>query len=361
MKEVLVYLTHLDVLDTENIMSEKLSKQIDGTEWSWANLNTLCWAIGSISGAMNEETEKRFLVTVIKDLLGLTEMKRGKGNKAIVAANIMYIVGQYPRFLKAHWKFLKTVVNKLFEFMHETHEGVQDMACDTFIKIAQKCRRHFVTQQAGEHEAFIDEILRTLPKITADLAPSQVHTFYEAVGHMVSAQPNKTSQERLIAKLMEMPNEAWSNVMQEAQQNQSILENPDTIKMLGNILKTNVSACVSIGGAFYPQITRIYMDMLALYKAVSELISDTVASQGLIATRTPKVRGLRTVKKEILRLVETFVSKTEELDVVNENLLPPLFEAVLGDYNRNIPMARDSEVLNVMAAIVNRLGVRNLS
>ena len=50
-------------------------------------------------------------------------MKRGKDNKAVVAANIMYIVGQYPRFLKAHWKFLKTVVNKLFEFMHETHEG----------------------------------------------------------------------------------------------------------------------------------------------------------------------------------------------------------------------------------------------
>lgn len=50
-------------------MTEKLSKQVDGSEWSWANLNTLCWAIGSISGAMNEETEKRFLVTVIKGLL----------------------------------------------------------------------------------------------------------------------------------------------------------------------------------------------------------------------------------------------------------------------------------------------------
>lgn len=122
-RECLVYLTHLDVVDTEQIMSEKLAKQVDGTEWSWANCNTLCWAIGSISGAMNEETEKRFLVTVIKDLLGLTEMKRGKDNKAVVASNIMYIVGQYPRFLKAHWKFLKTVVNKLFEFMHETHEG----------------------------------------------------------------------------------------------------------------------------------------------------------------------------------------------------------------------------------------------
>ena len=71
----------------------------------------------------DEETEKRFLVTVIKDLLGLCEIKRGKDNKAVVASDIMYIVGQYPRFLKAHWKFLKTVVNKLFEFMHETHEG----------------------------------------------------------------------------------------------------------------------------------------------------------------------------------------------------------------------------------------------
>jgi exportin-1 len=122
-RECLVFLTHLDVNDTEQIMSEKLARQVDGSEWSWANCNTLCWAIGSISGAMNEETEKRFLVTVIKDLLGLTEMKRGKDNKAVVASNIMYIVGQYPRFLKAHWKFLKTVVNKLFEFMHETHEG----------------------------------------------------------------------------------------------------------------------------------------------------------------------------------------------------------------------------------------------
>lgn len=32
-----------------------------------------------------EEYEKRFLVTVIKDLLGLCEMKRGKDNKAVVA------------------------------------------------------------------------------------------------------------------------------------------------------------------------------------------------------------------------------------------------------------------------------------
>ena len=209
-RECLVYLTHLDVVDTEQIMSEKLSRQVDGTEWSWANCNTLCWAIGSISGAMNEDTEKRFLVTVIKELLGLTEMKRGKDNKAVVASNIMYIVGQYPRFLKAHWKFLKTVVNKLFEFMHESHEGVQDMACDTFIKIAGKCKRHFVALQAGEQEPFIDEIVRGLQKITEDLQPQQVHTFYEACGNMIIAQGREAEQRRLIEELMRLPNAAVS-------------------------------------------------------------------------------------------------------------------------------------------------------
>jgi hypothetical protein len=97
------------------------------------------------------------------------------------------VVGQYPKFLRAHWKFLKTVVNKLFEFMHETHPGVQvlrrrlrcqpglfaarcsfafsgaqrrgwpclaqDMACDTFLKICNKCRRKFVVLQVSAHAA----------------------------------------------------------------------------------------------------------------------------------------------------------------------------------------------------------------
>ncbi|CAE6504686.1 unnamed protein product [Rhizoctonia solani] len=355
MREVLVYLTHLDVLDTENILTEKLAKQVDGSEWSWANLNTLCWAIGSISGAMNEETEKRFLVTVIKDLLGLCEMKRGKDNKAIVASNIMYIVGQYPRFLKAHWKFLKTVVNKLFEFMHETHEGVQDMACDTFIKIAQKCRRHFVMQQAGETEPFVDEILRGLHRITVDLSPQQVHTFYEAVGYMVSAQPNKAIQERLILKLMDLPNNAWDSLMSQAASNVDVLGNPENVKILSNVLKTNVSACVSVGGFFLPQIGRIFNDMLGLYKAVSTLISEQVAKDGPVATRTPKVRALRTIKKEILKLMETYVKKAEDLDTLYANFIPPLLDAVLGDYNRNVPHARDAEVLNVMATVTSRL------
>lgn len=355
-REVLVYLTHLNVVDTEQIMSEKLAKQIDGSEWSWQNINTLCWAIGSISGTMNEDMEKRFLVNVIKDLLSLTEMKRGKDNKAVVASNIMYIVGQYPRFLKAHWKFLKTVVNKLFEFMHETHEGVQDMACDTFIKITQKCKKHFVVIQQGEREPFINEIIRNIQSITEDLDPQQVHTFYEACGIIVSAQSQKDAREKLLSELMALPNFAWSQIIQQAAQDPTLLSNTETVKVIANIIKTNVSVCKSLGPGFYPQLGIMYVDMLSLYKAVSTMISDSVAKDGVIATKTPKVRGLRTIKKEILKMIESYVNQADNLQEIVNDLVQPLFAAVLEDYSSNVADARDAEVLNCMTTLVAKLG-----
>jgi exportin-1 len=145
--------------------------------------------------------------------------------------------------------------------------------------------------------------------------------------------------------------------MQQSAASVDVLANPDNIKLLSNVLKCNVSACMSIGSFFQPQIVRIYMDMLGLYKAVSGIISETVAAEGIIATKTPKVRGLRTIKKEILKLVDTHIRRAEDLNSLNDTLLPPLLDAVLGDYNRNIPAARDAEVLNIVSTIVIRLGV----
>lgn len=355
-REVLVYLTHLDVNDTEEIMSAKLASQIDGTEWSWHNINTLCWAIGSISGSMDEEREKRFLVLVIKDLLALTEMKRGKDNKAVVASNIMYIVGQYPRFLRAHWKFLKTVINKLFEFMHETHEGVQDMACDTFIKITQKCKRHFVIQQAGETRPFIEEIIENIQQTTSDLQPQQVHTFYEACGTIISAQNSKSVRDNLLSNLMQLPNIAWSTVVKQAGEDPQLLSNSEIVKIIANIIKTNVSVCKPLGPHFYSQLGMIYVDMLSLYKAVSSLISGAVATDGLIATKTPKVRGWRTIKKEILILLETYISKADNDHEIVRDLVPNLLASILEDYNTNVPDARDAEVLNCLSTLVGKVG-----
>ena len=120
---------------------------------------------------------------------------------------------------------------------------------------------------------------------------------------MISAQPNKPQQEKLISKLMELPNNAvrfsrsahactstlikdavpqWDSLMAQAAQNMDVLSSNDNIKILSNVLKTNVSACTSIGSFYLPQIGRIFLDMLGLYKAVSGIISETVVKEGLL-------------------------------------------------------------------------------
>jgi exportin-1 len=90
------------------------------------------------------------------------------------------------------------------------------MACDTFIKIAQKCRRHFVQIQLGENIPFIEEILNNINTIICDLEPHQVHTFYEAVGYMISAQTDAPTQDQLIEKYMHLPNVVWDSIILQA-------------------------------------------------------------------------------------------------------------------------------------------------
>ncbi|XP_046918436.2 exportin-1 emb [Dermatophagoides farinae] len=356
MRETLVYLTHLNSQDTENIMNEKLKKQVDGTEWSWKNLNTLCWAIGSISGAMLEEEERKFLVTVIKELLGLCEQKRGKDNKAIIASNIMYVVGQYPRFLRAYWKFLKTVVNKLFEFMHETHDGVQDMACDTFIKIANKCRRHFITIQPGEVQPFIDEILENMATVINQLEPHQIHTFYEAVGYMISAQTDEKIQEKLIQNYMTLPNQVWNDIIRKAAINVDFLTDHIAIKQLDNIIKTNYHACKALGHNYILQLKFIYMDMLSLYKVMSQHISAAIAKNGESVMKQPIIRSMRGLKKEILKLINEWVYHSNDHKVVLQSFIPNLLDAILLDYKVcAVPSAREPEVLSTMSTVIKKL------
>ncbi|XP_044468960.1 protein EXPORTIN 1A [Mangifera indica] len=354
MRETLIYLSHLDHEDTEKQMLKKLSKQLSGEDWTWNNLNTLCWAIGSISGSMMEEQENRFLVMVIRDLLNLCEMTKGKDNKAVIASNIMYVVGQYPRFLRAHWKFLKTVVNKLFEFMHETHPGVQDMACDTFLKIVQKCKRKFVIVQVGENEPFVSELLTGLATTVADLEPHQIHIFYESVGHMIQAEPDTQKREEYLQRLMALPNQKWAEILAQAHQSVDFLKDQDVIRTVLNILQTNTSVASSLGTFFLSQITVIFLDMLNVYKMYSELISSSIAQGGPFASKTSYVKLLRSVKRETLKLIETFLDKAEDQPQIGKQFVPPMMDPVLGDYARNLPDARESEVLSLFATIINK-------
>jgi exportin-1 len=77
-------------------------------------------------------------------------------------------------------------------------DGVQDIAYDTSIKIAMKCKRDFVTLQPNIACTFTEEILTTMSSIISDFQPQRVHTTYEAFGYMISAQIDQVAQDALI-------------------------------------------------------------------------------------------------------------------------------------------------------------------
>lgn len=74
---------------------------------------------------------------------------------------------------------------------------------------------------------------------------------------MISAQQDPVAQEHLIEKYMQLPNQVWDSIINQATQNVEVLKDPDCVKQLGNILKTNVRACKALGHPYVQQVSQI--------------------------------------------------------------------------------------------------------
>ncbi|GJX31680.1 protein exportin 1A, partial [Tanacetum coccineum] len=53
--------------------------------------------------------------------------------------------------------------------------------------------------------------------------------------------------------------------------------------------------------------------------------------------------SLRSVKRETLKLIETFLDKAEDQPQIGKQRVPLMTDLVLGDYARNVPDAKESE------------------
>lgn len=77
-----------------------------------------------------------------------------------------------------------------------------------------------------------------------------------------------------------------------------------------------------------------------MYKLYSELISQAIATGGANAARTTFVKYMRSVKKVALKLIETFVDKCDDPQLLASQYLPAMMDPLLGDYARSVPDAR---------------------
>jgi len=197
--------------------------------------------------------------------------------------------------------------------------------------------------------------------VISDLESHQIHTFYEAVGLMLSDRGPAVSVDRpaLLGRLMQLPNGAWKNIMDRSSSDANFIFQPDTAKEIANILKTNTKVCSSVGPLFVTQLSGFFLQMLEIYKKYGEMISQAVAEKGELAVRYNEVRQMRGAKREVLKLLTTFIEKAGEPEAppaaVAQDIIPPLLDPVLADYQQSIPGARDPQVLSMFGVAVEKL------
>lgn len=91
----------------------------------------------------------------------------------------------------------------------------------------------------------------------------------------------------------------------------------EAVKQLAGILKTNVRACKALGHPYVTQLGRIYLDVLNVYKVMSENISAAIALNGESVTKQPLIQGMRVVKKETLKLISDWIDHSNDHAMVS--------------------------------------------
>mmetsp|Transcript_14156 Transcript_14156/g.26635 ORF Transcript_14156/g.26635 Transcript_14156/m.26635 type:complete len:1075 (+) Transcript_14156:1490-4714(+) len=357
MRETLVYLTNLDSKDMQDIIMLKLRKQMDGSEWSWTGISSLCYAIGSIAGTLSEEQEKGFLVQVIKDLLALCEGKRGKDNKAVIATNVMYVCRQYPRFLLTHWNFLRTVIRKNFEFMHEAHPGIKDMACDCFLRICQVCSSEFVIlhESTGQREVFLYEMIRLMPETISDLENHQKFVYYEAVGHCLAAVRSEFELEQHLSAALLILNQQWQRLFISITQDPSSFYNLEIMRGLAFVLKSWERIAGSLGHFFFLHLRNVYAQISELYNLSSAFVGNQLLQHGPNAVHNSIVIAARSIRKEIINLLRTYVKVCGSNEILTHNFLPSTFEVIISGFVNGPAELREAEVIGLVTEYVLKL------
>jgi exportin-1 len=359
MRETLIYLTYIDPYKTQNLLHAKINEQYDiARQQNKINpslLNSISWSAGCISGAMNDAIEMQFLIVFIKVLLNLCEIIRGKGNKAICASNIMYVVGQYPKFLNNHWKFLKTVVKKLFEFMHESFEGVQDFACETFLKISIKCARNFTILQQSESEEYIKDLVRNVSETTKDLKPHQQLMFYEAIGNMINSENNISKKTFYIKQLMNEKDMQWNQIFDEAKRNINILNNNNVVKGLSLIILLNERVSFSTKTPYWSYGLNIFENLIKSFIFYSQCINQHFENNKAIDMN---IRSYMIYNRTLIKFLTSLVKNTDDVQLIQNDMLPS-FGKLIETYNNNHVNNKDPNMLLLFSAILEKIQNKN--
>jgi exportin-1 len=94
--------------------------------------------------------------------------------------------------------------------------------------------------------------------------------------------------------------------------------------------------------------------MLHIYKVTSENINQAIRMNGPIVVKQRLIKSMIAIKEDTLILLGNYFSKATNVQQILDQFLTPLYTFVLVDYRDCHPDAREAEVLNMLAILINK-------
>ena len=244
----------------------------------------------------------------------------------------MYVVGQYPSFLRHNWTFLKTVIKKLFEFMREDYPGIMEMACNAFLKIARSTADQFTTIQSNEQEPYIREIIRRAPDHIRRLHPETLqYTFYESMGHFVSSEPNPETQLQLMKEVLGELLFEFGQIITAAESNPNLLREEEIVRKILYFLRVNENVAVGVGSTYAMLLDHICGNFNKLYLHYSNEVNQSVNQNGMHILNFMTIRSMRQIKKEVIKVYTRLLERCNDLTLPQAQHILNNFIYQLGD------------------------------
>ena len=350
-KKIILFLANIDQETTQKIILKKLTRLTIPGLWNRSILNSICWTIGSISDIFNPSiaSSKFFFVAVLKDLLSLCELKKEKKNKAIIASNIMFVVGQYSSFLKNHWKFCKTVIEKLFEFVAEPMDipGFKDMACDTFLIIGRNCGEYISKDFYFERKVFLKWLFKSYSNIKNILQLRHKKQVLLSIAYIVNYNLFENDKKYFISKISLELNQELKTIPGLLELD--LLENSIIYRQrLSFWIKVNIEILKILKMSYFEEFEYLVKDFYSLIRVISDKLLDLnrINSNFLDSSQG---KTLYVIKKDLfemlLQLILIFNKKKSSIvfDIYCCNVISP----ILVNYkNQSLIMFIDQLVLS---------------
>lgn len=122
---------------------------------------------------------------------------------------------------------------------------------------------------------------------------------------------------------------------------------PQVIKQLDHIIKINQRVAQSVGRAYLSYLHTIFNELISVYNIYSQCISEN------LETNDSRIKPMKALRRDILRLIQTYIEKEEDFAMFNQHMLPSL-QNMMSDFVNSNPNARDPETLMLFATIIKK-------